>query len=407
MRQMLAAVVATALMGAGCSSNKKDTSASSTSTAKPGSAAEQVTILMDGRTGAYNGVFTAYFPSEVSVHPGTTVDFKMPYFNGEPHTVTLGTLVDAGVQKLEFLGPTASPAQQENTPELKNLPDLFPHEFSASGGTRPDVNQSAAQPCYEDTGVPPLSLTGGAPACLPAAEPQFNGRQAFFNSGALAQDNASYTVKLADDIAPGAYGVFCLIHRGTMFGKLNVVNKATPVPSAAEVATKANDEFQGLAKVLQSAYTRVPPPATVLAGSGLPNIFNAFVAEFLPKEVTVAAGQSVTWNSLFFHTISFNAPPDAVPPVKASGHAVHLNPTAFAPSNSPPLPAAYNAFPPKASAPYLLNGGSFDGTGYKNTGLLISIPPSIVSYKVTFTKPGSYSYVCLLHPNMAGVVKVT
>ena len=49
------------------------------------------------------------------------------------------------------------------------------------------------------------------------------------------------------------------------------------------------------------------------------------------------------------------------PPEKASGHAVHLNPTAFAPSNSPPLPAAYNAFPPKASAPYLLNGGSFDG----------------------------------------------
>ena len=90
-----------------------------------------------------------------------------------------------------------------------------------------------------------------------------------------------------------------------------------------------------------------------------------------------------------------------------ANHAVHLNPKAFGPADSSGLPPAYAAFPPKATAPYVLDGGAFNGTGYKNTGLVISIPPSIVSYKVTFTKPGSYSYVCLLHPGMVGVVKVT
>ena len=31
----------------------------------------------------------------------------------------------------------------------------------------------------------------------------------------------------------------------------------------------------------------------------------------------------------------------------------------------------------------------------------------LVAYTLTFTKAGTYSYVCLVHPNMGGVVQVT
>jgi plastocyanin len=408
MRRVLVLAMVSVLVAAGCGGDDEKKTAA-TSTTAPSAATERVTVVMDGRASNYNGVFTAYFPAQVSVNPGTTVDFKMPYFNGEPHTVTVGTLVDTGVKKIEALGPNASFADQEATPELRNLPDVFPHEV---GTGPPDFNQSAALPCFLDSGVPPLSQTGGAPACPKREQPEFNGRQSFHNSGALVGDNAQYTLKLSADIAPGTYGVFCVIHRGGMVGRLSVVDKGATVPSAGEVAAKAEMEFRALASTLEpaakSGAVAQAGTTAALAGSMAPGVITALVAQFIPANITVAAGKSVTWQIFFFHTISFNPPDEAKQLVTpAPDGTLHPNAKAFAPSNSPLLPPAYAAFPPKATKPYLLDAGSFDGTGYKSSGIIGSIPPSIVSYKVTFTKPGSYSYVCLLHPAMGGSVKVT
>ena len=55
-----------------------------------------------------------------------------------------------------------------------------------------------------------------------------------------------------------------------------------------------------------------------------------------------------------------------------------------------------------------VDGGSYDGTAFKSTGFVESDPSSqLVAYTLTFTKAGTYSYVCLVHPNMGGVVQVT
>ena len=54
-----------------------------------------------------------------------------------------------------------------------------------------------------------------------------------------------------------------------------------------------------------------------------------------------------------------------------------------------------------------LNGGSFDGTSFKSTGVVQSFPPALVAPSITFTKAGTYTYVCLIHPKMGGVVQVT
>jgi hypothetical protein len=75
--------------------------------------------------------------------------------------------------------------------------------------------------------------------------------------------------------------------------------------------------------------------------------------------------------------------------------------------NAPALPVAYQVFPPSASTPYLLDGGAYDGTGFKSTGLVGSIPPAVVSYKLTFTKAGTYHFQCLFHQDMKGTIRVS
>ncbi len=53
-------------------------------------------------------------------------------------------------------------------------------------------------------------------------------------------------------------------------------------------------------------------------------------------------------------------------------------------------------------------GSTYDGTGYVNSGLLFMLagkntPPI---YKLTFTRPGTYEYDCLLHKGMDGTITV-
>src|SRR5688572_26275920 len=134
---------------------------------------------------------------------GGCLERRLPVRSGDHE----GALVDAGVARLAQLGPRASLAAQESSPEMLRLPDAFPHEVT--GGPQ-DANQSAAQPCYLDRGVPPLSLTGGAPACLRRDQPEFDGTQSFYNSGVLMATGDSFTVPLATATKPGTYSLMCM-----------------------------------------------------------------------------------------------------------------------------------------------------------------------------------------------------
>ena len=53
-------------------------------------------VQVDGVTPAFNATFAAYFPDSLVVHAGDTIVFHS-VFRGNPHTVTLGTLVDQGL----------------------------------------------------------------------------------------------------------------------------------------------------------------------------------------------------------------------------------------------------------------------------------------------------------------------
>jgi plastocyanin len=405
MRRLVALMSVMALAAAlgACGNNDNDSGKTSAGAAK---GAQAFTIKVDGDTDAFNGEFATFTPSKFSVHPGDSVNFDLPRFSGVPHTVTLGTLVDKAVTKLGELGPTALPAAQENTAEMLNLPDVFVHG-QPQGPPKP--NQSAAQPCYLATGVPPLSLGGGAPACPKTAEPAFDGTQAFFNSGMLANDGDSFMMKLSPDIKPGDYSMICLIHRGVMTATMTVAAKTEAVPGPDDVKAAGEKELDGLvAKVKPAADAAQKATADkATLGTGDPQVPIVVVADFGPKTISIPVGGSVTWNEFAFHTLSFNATDADVGVVTKQSDGSWE----FAQKSGPPVgfkvPDAAFVFPPEDNAkPLLADLGAFDGNGFKSTGITGSVPPQFIAFKVTFTKPGTYTVRCLVHPDMKGDVKV-
>lgn len=126
---------------------------------------------------------------------------------------------------------------------------------------------------------------------------------------------------------------------------------------------------------------------TVRAGSSRDN--GALQAlRFLPKDVTVTAGDTVQWAvGAADHTIYFPAgqkAPDLIVPGKNKGELVWN-------------PAVFFASPQK----------TYDGSGPVSGGVLSSVVPQMPrTYAVTFAKAGTYPYVCLFHPGMEGTITV-
>lgn len=405
MRRTALVILVVALLAGACGDDKKTTE-KGTATTKPATAGKEVRVVLDGKTDAFVGEFPFFFPSSTTVHAGDTVRFDQPNASGVPHTVTLGTMVDQGVAKLNQLGPTASFEAQETAPEVAALPDIFTHK---SPPGPPVPNQSAAQPCFLATGQPPNSLTGGAPACSKVAQPAFDGTQTFYNSGAIFNDGDSFSMKLADSIKPGTYSIICLVHRGAMTGDITVVDKNTPTPTAAEVEAKGKQEFDAVvaADTPIAEKARKAPASAAFMGAANPEKFQqAVVAEFGPKEVSVPVNGSVTWTGIAFHTLTFNATDADVGAVTRDPNGV----VAFNPKYAPAgfdVPADLADFPfPADSKPLTLDLGKVDSDAFKSSGVVPSLPPRLVSLKVTFTKAGTYPVRCLVHPDMKGEVKV-
>jgi plastocyanin len=395
-------VLVVTMSATACGKSKKSSSTATTAGAK---GAQTFNIQLDGKSASYNGAFTAFFPNQFSAHPGDTVNFAVSRAN-EPHTVALGTLVDAGVNKVDALGPTASPADQENSKELLNLPDVFPHQLPKGP---PDANQSAGQPCFLATGVPPLSLTGSAPACPKVTQPDFDGTQSFYDSGLLMNDGDSFKVKLAPNIKPGTYKLMCMIHRGAMTASVTVAPTSQSIPSPADVTSAGKKQFDDIDAKLKTTAQQAAAATgtTVSAGAGDQTVFNALVAEFGPKDVKIPVGGTVTWNVFLFHSISFGfTAADVGAFTKSSDGSIHFSPKAGAPAGIN-VPDAAFIFPSPATGPINIDAGSYDGTGQKSTGIVGSIPPAVISMKMKFTKAGTYQYECLFHRDMTGTVTVS
>jgi plastocyanin len=81
----------------------------------------------------------------------------------------------------------------------------------------------------------------------------------------------------------------------------------------------------------------------------------------------------------------------------AADGSIHVNQKAITPSGMPA-----QAPPSDPNAPPPLDGGTWDGQGFFSTGFL----NNPFTFRLTFSKPGTYTYKCLIHDNMEGTIKV-
>jgi plastocyanin len=400
-RGLFCALCALALIAAGCGGDDDDADVAAdddtTTTAgdgdEPSGEANEITVEIDGHVDDFNTSFFAYFPDEVTVHPGDTITYRSN-FTGEPHSIAFGTLVEDAVAEFRKLTPEQLESDGPPPPELDAAFAKIPPMLPEGPG---DAIQSSVNPCFMATGEPPAEE-----ACEVQEPEPFTGEEAFYNSGFLA-DEETFELQLADDIEPGTYVGFCTLHFTEMISEVTVVAADEEVPSADEVAEEAEEQKQSLAEQVASGYEEAKAgagPGAVSAGLGSEEASNVLVVEFLPEDVEVAAGDIVTWTVTGPHTISFNASEELrVLLNRGDDGAYHFNEESVTPAgfDAPPPPEGEPTGPPPP-----LDAGEWDGTGFLSSGILF-----FGEFKVAITEPGTYEYVCLIHPDMEGTVTVT
>jgi plastocyanin len=401
-RRLLSVLAVVALVAAGCGDDDDDTAGGTTDTSAQD--AGTVTVNVDADVDDPQSFYLGYFPGTVKVNPGDTVVYKSN-FTGEPHTITFGSFINPAIQAFENATPEQL-AADEPPPEFE---PLFKYAMLPEGPG--DANQVSANPCFVTTGALPEDTTQ---PCTNREPAPFTGKEVFYNSGFLG-DQEEFELTLADDIAPGVYKGFCMLHFTEMISTIEVVAEGEEATTAAEAEAQADRELEPLVAKVKEAHEKAAGAAdagTVVAGdppgeeepesSGPPKPnTSAGLAEFTPKEISVASGGSVTWNVNGPHTITFNAPEDARVIIgKGPDGNTHLVEKAASPAlfNVPPPPEG----PPPEGPPPTADLGSFDGSGFANTGIQFG-----GGFKVTFTKAGTYRYICTVHPDMEGTVTVT
>jgi plastocyanin len=192
----------------------------------------------------------------------------------------------------------------------------------------------------------------------------------------------------------GSFKFICLFHRGM---ELAVDVVGTPVTIATQDAldkegAALRDSYIAAGKAIAAAV----PQTKTTSGSGASTWDlqagatqgQADVVQFLPAgPLKISTGDSVKWTSITDtpHTVTFGEPFD---PIAQNGAILSFSPAAALPSG----------------------GASYSG-GAANSGLMDKTGqvPGGSSYTLTFTKAGTYTYVCLLHADqgMKGTIVVS
>lgn len=227
-------------------------------------------------------------------------------------------------------------------------------------------------------------------AQTPAGGSTYDGT-GFVNSGIVPPVPGHNTYSLTFTKA-GTFPYVCLLHPG-MVGTVIVQPAGTPYPMTQAQYDEASAvaSQQSLAAGVAAMNAATPTTSKNADGSTNYHILagtsagRASVMRFLPNTLTISAGDSVTWTNSDMidpHTVTF-APDGKYPALS--------DPAALAPAG----------------------GSTYDGSTFTNSGLIMpsGAPashgvPATTSYTLTFTKPGVYTYECLLHAGLGMVGKI-
>jgi plastocyanin len=315
------------------------------------------------------GDTNVFYRKLVTVHVGDKVKWTLNGF----HTVTFPA---KGKKPPAFIAP------DPNGGKIAGQNDAAGAPFWFNGQTRLILSQQGAFPVGGKTYNGKKLVSSGAPLA--------NGRP------------KPVTIKFTK---AGTYQYYCTIHEG-MRARVKVVKKGKKIPSAAADRRAAKKEFAKDAKRSQAdAKFTGPPGNQVDAGH---DTIRTTQLGFFPAKKTVPVGSSVTLaltrTTTEIHTFSFG-PADYLKQ-QADGF---VQPDT---SGGPGRPVfvfnpliAFPSDPPPTLPPYT---GANHGNGFFNTGVLDQDPktPNPATAHVVFSKPGTYSYICLIHPEMQGQIVV-
>ena len=418
-RRFVVVIGALALVAAACGGDGNGEAA--------GGGAER-TVLVDHRHDEFASAFLRYYPEQVKVRPGDTVRFKQAW-TGEPHSVTMGKVVDDLFANMSIIEKYDSPeeALADGVTEEKI------REILASFGKVPgmtgdgyEVYQPGAQPCYvedlEDVPFftdPETEEIDESAECPTDGEPQpaFTGRQGLYNSGFIppdGEDANTFVLPVAKDAEPGTYWYYCNYHWTHMSGTVEVVEPGTPIPSQDEVNRQARKEIEedaqiALAKLeeaegaeeVESSAGKLELP---LAGREADEEYAVIINEFLPTKIEAKVNQPVTWTfDGIDHTVSFNVPKYFPVFTVDDDGTVEWNPKSYEPVGWDVPRRPEDTGGEEDPEPRKVDVGKWDGKGgFRSSGAL---SPG-ESFTLTFTRTGTYAYACVLHPQMVGTVTV-
>ena len=214
----------------------------------------------------------------------------------------------------------------------------------------------------------------------------------------LADKPKPMTVKFTK---AGSFTFFCSIHQG-MKGTVKVLRKGSKVSSVA--ADKLRVAGQVLAALKRAKVAAATKPTGNVIDVGVAGKGGVEYFDFAPKSLTVSRGTTVrfrmTPGSYEAHTATAGpGDPESQPTsflgkLTASIESPTIDPQALYPSDAP------------GQVPSI--SPTSHGNGFWNSGFLDvnSASPLPDASSVRFDTPGTYRFVCLIHPFMKGSVTV-
>ena len=248
--------------------------------------------------------------------------------------------------------------------------------------------------------VRPPALVG-CPGTTANGSP-FDG-SACVNSGRISAVGTTYTVTFPK---PGNYRLVCLIHVN-MTGIVHVLSAGQPLAhnqdfynrqAANQQHDLLHDRDGGLGNelaevALTSGATEDADNDKVVVGTGeivstTGGIQSVSVMRFMQPSITIHAGETVEWNSsdVSGHTITFGQEP---------------------PNVSPATPPSANVFVDSDGARHAVISSTSDSVhsgfiaqaAHERTGVA-QAPAGVTQFRVTFTNPGTYPYICAFHDEL-------
>jgi plastocyanin len=214
----------------------------------------------------------------------------------------------------------------------------------------------------------------------------------------------SYTVNFP---SPGNFKFVCLVH-ADMTGAVHVVSAPTPLPHDQNFYTQEGLDQQKRLLAAAAALGSFGPPqsqaesAGADVGAGVGEILNmiglgsqtASLMRFVRRTVSVRVGDTVEWSNLdpsINHTVTFGTEPTDPRPPSAN---VQLTSDGARQATI-------------GSSSDSVNSGFLSPTPQDRANLA-QAPLGVTSFRVTFTAPGTFQYICAIHDQlgMTGTVIV-